>query len=138
MATVRLKVVADKVKSQVANALAAIQHMVKDAFKQPFGEATLCTQWRVCTLGYDVLEHEKLDQTKIGVLGETTNKHVEKYSKPAMQAKQLARGYSAPMRSSPCKHHLSERGLTQGRRIWTHIQGHQCQNAHKCCNRGQH
>lgn len=82
-------VIANELKSQEANLLATIQNKVQEAVEQPFQTATLTSQGRVRTMYCDAVGHLILDQIMMAVIGEKTNKHLDKHLEAGKAAEAL-------------------------------------------------
>lgn len=87
-------VIADEVKSQVANPLAATVELVKEAVEQLFRAITNNAQCGVHTVVYDALKHVICDRIRTAALGETIEEHMGKYFKNAKAAGALGKGSS--------------------------------------------
>lgn len=74
-------VIADEVKSQIANPLATILDMMEEAAGQLFWAVSSSGQRRIRYVVYDAVEHVILYQIMISVLGEKTSKHVDQHFK---------------------------------------------------------
>lgn len=73
------EIIANKVKSQIKNAMAPIPDRVQEAREQLFRPATFTAQLGVRTMVYNALARVILGPIRTTVLREIIDKHVEKY-----------------------------------------------------------
>lgn len=88
-------IIADGVKLQVENALAAILELIEEAAEHIFRAASFSARGGVRTVVCDDVQHLTLTQIRMEVLGETIEKQVESYFESGKVREELGKRFTS-------------------------------------------